>query len=308
MTILITGGLGHIGSRLISELMDMDDLIVIDSLATQRFSSVFNLNKKNKLKLISESCQNVDVKRILTVSKPNSMVHLAADNEVEKFQSNPDTLRSNNFAATKWADAIARDIGIPLVFPSSTSIYNRSGQNLTEEETGDNPISNYAQVKKDEEDYLAMANLLGSRNFVLRLGTIYGISPGMRFHTAINNFCWKHANGMNLQIWGNAMNLSRPYLALADATAGIKKVIESTDKLPSLLNLVTDNLTTAEIVKLIEEISEREVKLDIIENSIMSDLSFSISTKLARSHNFIFNGKIENGIRETLQLLGGLKA
>ena len=307
MTILITGGLGHIGSKLISELLDLDDLIVIDSLATQRFGSLFNLKHKNKLKFIPEACQDVSLERILHIGKPDSIVHLAAYNEIEKFQSNPDLLRTNNFSATKWANFQARELGIPLIFPSSTSIYNKNGMELSEFDTGGIPLSVYAQVKKEEENFLEEANTLGSRNFILRLGTIYGISPGMRFHTVINNFCWKHANGMNLQIWGDALNLYRPYLALEDAISGIKRVIQSSDRLPSLVNLVTENLTLLEVIRFLEEISKREVKIDIVNNSITSDLSFSVSNKLALSNEFSFKGKISGGIGETLQLLSCLK-
>ena len=308
MTILLTGGLGHIGSKLIPELLDLDNLIVIDSLATQRFGSIFNLKNKNKLKLITQECQSVESKQILAISRPSSVVHLAAHNEAEKFQQDPERLRLNNISATKWADAFASEMGIPLIFPSSTSVYNRNGIDLTESETGEAPLSNYAQVKKEEEEFLENANTTGSKNFVLRLGTIYGTSPGMRFHTAINSFCWNHANGLNLKIWGNALQLTRPYLALEDAVLGIKKIIGSQNDLPSLINLVTENLTLLEVIKLLEDISGREVKMDVVESPVMSNLSFSVSNKLALNHNFSFFGEIRNGIGKTLEMLGGLKA
>lgn len=308
MTILLTGGLGHIGSKLVNEILDYDDLIVIDSLATQRFISVFNLNKKNKLKLITQDCQSVETKQILTLSRPSSIVHLAAHNEAEKFQQQPELLRSNNLTATKWADMLARELQIPLIFPSSTSVYNKDGSELDEDDTGGKPVSNYALVKKDEEDFLRHSNSMGSKNYIIRLGTIYGTSPGMRFHTAINNFCWKHANGMSLQIWGNALNQLRPYLALQDAVAGIIKIIDNPNNLPDLINLVTENLTLSEIIRVIEDISGREVITEFVTNSVMNSVSFSVSNRLALSNNFVFNGNIDNGIRDTLKLLIGLKA
>ena len=47
--ILITGGLGHIGSAFLSSLKknEFGKIIIIDNLLTQRFSSIFN--KKNKI-------------------------------------------------------------------------------------------------------------------------------------------------------------------------------------------------------------------------------------------------------------------
>ena len=51
MKILITGGLGHIGSYLlenINKIKNINKIYVIDSLSTNRFSSLFNLPKSKK--------------------------------------------------------------------------------------------------------------------------------------------------------------------------------------------------------------------------------------------------------------------
>ena len=48
MNILITGGLGHIGSHLIRRLPPDMDIVVVDDLSSQRYCSLFNLNRKIK--------------------------------------------------------------------------------------------------------------------------------------------------------------------------------------------------------------------------------------------------------------------
>lgn len=306
VTVLITGGLGHIGSKLIRELLEEVDIVVIDSLATQRYSSLFNLSTKYKVRILTQDCQTVDMSQIRRLGSISSIVHLAAHNEIQRFENNPETLRENNLSSTKWANAVAATLGIPMIFPSSTSVYNRTGHELSESETGEMPISNYARVKKEEEIFLQTANDTGSRNTILRLGTIYGTSPGMRFHTAINNFCWNHSIGRPIDIWGNSLTLIRPYLALSDAVSGIKRVIHSKTDLPALINLVSENLALFNVIKLIERVSGRKVQLNFVMEQPSSTLSFSVSNKLAISQEFTFTQSVEDGIKETMTLLKGI--
>ena len=52
---------------------------------------------------------------------------------------------------------------------------------------------------------------------ILRLGTIFGVSRGIRFHTAVNKFCLQSATNKPLTIWKTAMYQKRPYLDINDA-------------------------------------------------------------------------------------------
>ena len=63
------------------------------------------------------------------------------------------------------------------------------------------PQSPYAETKLKEEKLikdLVSSNQL--KAIICRFGTIYGISPGMRFHTAVNKFCWQAAFGQSLYL------------------------------------------------------------------------------------------------------------
>ena len=53
------------------------------------------------------------------------------------------------------------------------------------------PQSPYATTKLKEEDLVQTLAKHGLRAVVFRFGTIFGASTGMRYHTAINKFCWQ---------------------------------------------------------------------------------------------------------------------
>ena len=87
MKIMVTGGLGHIGSRLIESIGEQHEVVVVDDLLTQRYCSLFNLGRKIKFleKSISdlreEDMEGVDV-----------VIHLAAVTNAAGSFSNKEEL------------------------------------------------------------------------------------------------------------------------------------------------------------------------------------------------------------------------
>ena len=67
MNFYIIGGLGHIGSYLIRNLpkfFPKSNFIIIDNLSTQKYSSLFNLNKKYKYKFIYSDIKDLNLQKI----------------------------------------------------------------------------------------------------------------------------------------------------------------------------------------------------------------------------------------------------
>ena len=90
-------------------------------------------------------------------------------------------------------------------------------------------------------------------NYVsLRLGTITGISKGMRFHTAVNKFCLNTILKIKVPVWGKALNLYRPYLSLSDAKKTIIFFINKRKFNNEVYNIVTKNHTVREILNFIK--------------------------------------------------------
>ena len=84
MKILITGGLGHIGSYLISRLVKIKKIkkiYLIDNIGNQRFNVLFNL-KNEKIKFIYGDLTNKAI--IKKLPKTNIVLHLASLTNAEK--------------------------------------------------------------------------------------------------------------------------------------------------------------------------------------------------------------------------------
>ena len=68
MKIVVTGAIGHIGSYLIRDLaiqFPTADIVMIDNMMTQRYSTLFNLPKGHKFKFIEADVLNYDFSNIL---------------------------------------------------------------------------------------------------------------------------------------------------------------------------------------------------------------------------------------------------
>ena len=149
---------------------------------------------------------------------------------------------------------------MPLFFPSSTSVYLSDEPSNFESPIKTVPKNSYAKVKKMEEEYLINLSSEGLHFKIMRFGTITGVSPGMRFHTAVNSFCLSHALGRPIKVWGNSLLTKRPYLSLNDASKAISFFLDKKLGEKIILDVVTSNLDLKTIFNFIEKKSNKEVK------------------------------------------------
>jgi len=150
-----------------------------------------------------------------------------------------------------------------LISLSSTSVYGDQSELVDEDLAYSllNPQSPYAETKLKEEKLLKnLSKEEGLQTIILRFGTIFVISKGMRFHTAVNKFCWQASIGEPLSIWESAYNLKRPYLDLLDALSAVLFLIDLDKFDGNIYNIVTGNYTVKEVVDQIKKFSEVEVE------------------------------------------------
>ena len=309
MNVVITGGLGHIGSHLIrhlNEKLNVERITVVDSLQTQRYASLFDLPRSPRVSLIEKNASSLTKAEIAALGKVDCVIHLAATTDASGTANQREELFENNLGSTKSIITLCKEMNIPMIFPSSTSVYG-SQERLVDETCQELlPQSPYAECKLLEEQAVQEASKQGLKGVVLRLGTIHGISPGMRFHTAVNRFCYQTANNSPLTVWKTALHQFRPYLALEDANQAIAHVINKSLYGGEIYNVVTANHTVHEIIQAIEFETGHPCKIDFVDNQIMNQLSYEISSEKFRASGFEFNGSLEKDVMETMRLLSGI--
>jgi len=309
MRLLITGGLGHIGSyflRNLSNHLQVSEIVVVDSLQTQRFSSLFDLPQSPNVRFYEKDMRDLDKGFLSQFGEINYVMHLAALTDASGTQDKREYLFNNNLESTKRVVRICSEMNIPLIFPSTTSVYG-SQSSLVDETCLDLvPQSPYAECKLEEEKVILAASKSGLRAVVLRFGTIHGISQGMRFHTAVNKFCFQVASGLPISVWKTALDQKRPYLALSDASRAVSHVISKSLFSGEIYNVLTENHTVKEIVNSIKESTSKKCNIEFVDSKIMNQLSYEVSNKKFISTGFVFQGQLQSDVRDTMNLLDGL--
>lgn len=310
MKIVVTGGLGHIGSRLIRELPAWHpgaEIVVIDNMSAQRYCSLFNLPEGARCRFVEADVIKADLAPLLAGA--DAVFHLAAlTNAAGSFEIAQE-LERNNFSATEKVARACLAAKAPLVYLSSTSVYGTAAAQIDEDcsEEELKPQSPYAETKLKEERLVAELTREGLRAISFRFGTIFGVSAGMRFHTAVNKFCWQASVGQPITVWRTAYEQKRPYLDLEDAMGAFKFVLDKDLFDGGLYNVLTANLTVSQIV---EEIRRHApgLKMEFVDTKIMNQLSYEVLDRKFRAKGFEPKGDIGRGVAETMNLLKGVRA
>ena len=125
----------------------------------------------------------------------------------------------------------------------------------------------------------------------------------MRFHTAVNKFCWQAAHGQPLTVWRDAFHQHRPYLDLEDATRAIEFIVRAKLFDGGLYNVLTLNATAAEITGAIAR-RVPGLRLEFVDSPLLNQHSYRVDRERFSRLGFEFTGDLERGIGETLEWIG----
>jgi UDP-glucose 4-epimerase len=305
MKIVVTGALGHIGSLLIRVLPAQFpgvEIVMVDNLVTQRYASLFKLPVIGSYRFVEADVRAADLRSIF--DDAHAVVHLAATTDAAGSAGNAAAIEANNYNATAAVAAACVETESRLIHLSSTSVYGTQDATVSEDcpLEGLKPQSPYAETKLKEEALVRSLAGKGLKAVVCRFGTIFGASPGMRFHTAVNKFCWQAAIRQPLSIWRTAYEQKRPYLDLDDAVRAVAFVIDRDLFDGQVYNVLTLNTTVREIVEVLRSFVS-DLELSFVDSPIMNQLSYEVSSRRFRDRGFTFAGDIRRGIGDTISLL-----
>lgn len=304
MNICITGALGHIGSKLIRNLptKDVEKIYLVDNMLTQRYPSLFELPKRNfvfaEIDIFSDEMEKI-------VKDSDIVIHLAAITNAEESVAKASLVEKVNAKGTDRIALLCARYNSHLLFPSSTSVYGVSKDVVSENSSEDElkPQSPYALSKRYSEKKLQSYFRKKGLSFVIfRIGTIFGYSIGMRFHTAVNKFTWQAVNGQEITVWKTAFNQKRPYCSIDDAINAINYAVENNIFDGEIYNIVTLNETVEGILNTIKKFVP-DIKIKFVNSPIMNQLSYNVSNEKSIKKGFSYNGNLENDVKECIEKL-----
>jgi len=306
LKIIVTGAIGHIGSYIVRDLgvqFPKAEIVMIDNMMTQRYASLFNLPPLGNYHFIEDDVNSIDLKTLF--SGANVVIHLAAITDATGSFDRAEELENNNYQSTVKVANACIETGASLIALSSTSVYGTQNDVVDEDCSEEEllPQSPYATTKLKEEKLIAkLCKEKGLKAIHCRFGTIFGASAGMRFHTAVNKFCWQAVMGRPISVWRTAYDQKRPYLDLLDASRAIELIIKNNIFDGRVYNVLTNNSTVREVVDVIREFVP-DIEVGFVDSKIMNQLSYEVLDNRFKSQGFISAGSLRRGIGETVSLL-----
>ena len=304
MNLLITGCCGHIGSYLaenVHKIKKIKKTYIVDNLESNRFYSIFESKKKNNLNFFMRDLN--DPKSLDSFKKVDYVIHLASMTNAEKSFGKKNKMYQNNIECLKTVINFCKKKKAKLIHISSTSVYGKQAKVVDEncEEKYLKPQSPYADIKLIEEKMLKKETKFLTYN-TFRFGTISGVSKGIRFHTAVNKFCFNAAINEGINVYKTALHQYRPYLSLKDAFKVFKFSIENDFFKNDIFNVLSGNYTVNQIIKKIKKF-KKKIKVKFVTTAIMNQLSYHVSQKKLNNEGLVLKTDIEKDIKETIKLL-----
>ncbi|MGE0027957.1 MAG: NAD-dependent epimerase/dehydratase family protein [Thermoleophilia bacterium] len=229
--ILVTGAAGYVGGALVRKLLARPDTHVIGVDWTRMphgAEGVRELLGEPRLEFHRADVRDLDAIRPL-LAGADAVVHLAAIVGDPAGKRDPDLTRDINVTASKRLVEEASAAGVGhFIFVSTCSNYGVSDTDALVTEDADlNPVSLYAETKVAVEEFLReQANGLGYT--ALRLATVYGVAPRMRFDLTVNQFTIEAYRDGALSIFGE--QFWRPYAHVDDIARAIVMVLAAPRK------------------------------------------------------------------------------
>ena len=299
--IIITGGLGYIGTelcKLYSGVSWHHKIIIIDNrFISERVSQIRNWNMEFvqgdilDKDLVKKYFADADVVHhlagITDVPRTKSESLLAQDEKIKEV---------GEIGTQNILDVISDKCKI--IFPSTHVVYEGVAEvktNIKEDEKT-KPVLSYSSSKAVNENQLKRS---GKNYIILRLGSVYGFSTdSMRMDIMPNLFSKIASQNGTLKLFAGGRQI-KSLVPLIDVARCFKFMEESKEINHEMFNLVKDTLTVKEVA---EVCKKHNSKINLKEtNDEVPNLGFSLSNKKLLKTGFKFLYNLDQNIKEMIQ-------
>ncbi|WP_254535964.1 NAD-dependent epimerase/dehydratase family protein [Halomarina litorea] len=265
MEVLVTGGLGYIGSELVP-LLDRDDRV-------DRVTVMDDLSLGSPRSLKGSLTETVDFRRgdvreygdvESAMRESDTVVHLAAVTGASSTHDRREETFDINHDGTENVLTAAGKLGVDnVVFASSCNLYGRAASTDLDETVDPDPINPYAETKFEGEGLLREAmEEYGFDGTALRMATNYGDAPGVRFNLVVNTFVFRALTDRALTVYGDGSNW-RPFIHVKDAARAYAHAALAPDDWDRVVYNVGSNEGNFQIADIAELVSEEVAPVDV---------------------------------------------
>lgn len=303
MNILVTGGAGYVGSVVIRQLLDNGHSVAVFDNLSFGGEAIVDLLGINNFRLMHGDIRKKEQVQF-ALKGVDCVVHLAAIVGEPACAHSPKEAQEVNYQGSKNVCDCAKHNRVKRYIHISTcSNYGISEKNHPATEKSPlHPISLYAQTKIAAEKYLLTQTGPDFNVCILRLSTVFGISPRMRFDLLVNEivrdaFLYKKIVLYQPHAW-------RPFLHVSDVGRAIISCINAQRDTVNgqIFNVGDNNYQKSDIVKAVKKYIPECIEETIDKARDKRDYCVSFE-KINKLLNFQAKSHLAEGIEEILNAL-----
>ncbi|TAK76569.1 MAG: NAD-dependent epimerase/dehydratase family protein [Gammaproteobacteria bacterium] len=262
--ILVTGGAGYVGSRLVPALLENGykvkvlDLYIYDK-------EIFKDYKNNSALTEIQG----DIRDTGVVHKAmegcDAVIHLACISNDPSFDLDPTLGKSINYDAFRPMVKMAKELGVKrFIYASSSSVYGiKEEQNVTED-LELNPLTDYSKYKAECEKVLAEEAVDGFETVTIRPATVCGYAPRQRLDLTVNILTAHAWKNKVIKVFGG--NQLRPNIHIDDmVTVYLTCLAAAREQIDrKIFNAGYQNHSVADIANMVKNVFSEEIAIEVV--------------------------------------------
>lgn len=274
MKCFVAGGGGYLGLPLCAELLKRGhEVTAFDMFFFKRFPHYGCRQVVGDIRSVSES----DLKG------HDAVIDLAGLSNDAAGDLDPQLTIDINVNGAKRLATVAKLCGIKrYIYSSSASVYGNNANHFLTEKDECKPLTTYAESKVRMEDFLRSISDRSFSPIILRNGTVYGVSPRMRFDLVVNAMTRSAWSTRSITIDGDGRQW-RPFVHVSDVVGVFADRLNWDG--PFTENVVASNFTI---------------------NDIAGDVAASFPHRIKAKRNKDANDKRSYHVKPTLLVCKGI--
>jgi len=310
--ILVTGGLGFIGSNLIELLLKKKFRIInIDRISySSNFYNTKEFKNSTKYKFIKCDIENKKIKKIIFKYKPICIFNLAAESHVDRSIDNPKNFIKSNIVGVynllESFKEFSKNNKSKFIHISTDEVFGDIYRGRTKETYAYNPSSPYA-ASKAASDHLVRSYIRTYKIPAIITNCSNNYGPRQHPEKLIPKLIYNILNNKTLPIYGKGTN-SREWIYVKDHCEALIKVFQK-GKIGEFYNIGSNkNLTNIEVCKKLLGISKnlieigKKVKILYVKDRPGHDLRYALnSNKIKKELNWKPKTSFNKGMKLTFE-------
>ena len=287
--VLVSGGLGFIGSNLIDLLLKKKYFVInIDKVSySSSFYNTKEFRKSKNYKFIKCDLREKKIKNIIFKYKPKIIFNLAAETHVDRSIDNPKSFIDNNILGVynllEYFKEFSKRNKSKLVHISTDEVYGDILKGRSNENYPYNPSSPYA-ASKASSDHIVSAYVRTYKIPAIITNCSNNYGPKQHPEKLIPKLIYNIINNKNLTLYGKGIN-SREWIFVEDHCEALLKVSKS-GKIGNFYNIGSNkNIENIQVCKHLINIAKsqikigKKVKIKFVKDRPGHDIRYALNSK-----------------------------